>query len=711
MAWFKNMKIGVKLFSGFGLIILRGLIGFYSAVHALQNYISDVTTFGNQCREIISKSQEFSIASSNMARETKAYANAPSTEHWDAKFKYDDDAGKAFEAAKNSMAKMPDNKEITDAMTAANDQDANICNPLENKILNLVKEGKAAEGRKVLTEQYVPARSHLEELVNTFESKLQSYSKSLSEKETDAAHKQITFGWYCQLLVVGFSGLLAFLIVRSVTIPVTQISKGLDAVQAVCLTNLGHAMDALAQGDLTSEIVASTKPIEMNQQDEFGQMAKTFNNMLSRAQSTIRAFAVAQDNLRVIVGEVSKSANNVAYSSISLVTSTERTSSAAGQITQAMEEVSQAASQSATTSQEMASGSEQLARAASDAAASMDRLQAAVAQVQSGGASQQSASFEADQGMQTALDAVAQMTNSAKNMAETAQLTAEVAHTGSSAVEQTIQSMNRIQEQVKTSAERVKELGEKGQEIGAIVETIDQIAEQTNLLALNAAIEAARAGEHGKGFAVVADEVRKLAERSALATREIGNLISGVRAGVEQAVYAMETSTDEVTAGAARSTEAGNALQQILEAVEHVTVEVGSVNAIANKMHEVVGMVQESVSALKEASEQSESAISDMAREAQLISGAITTVASISQETAAGAEEMSASAQEVSASSQNVAAAVRTQSASIAEVGEATDQLTAMGSHLKEVVSQFKLDSAHPTVTETSAASTLRKAA
>src|SRR6476661_2395676 len=120
--------------------------------------------------------------------------------------------------------------------------------------------------------------------------------------------------------------------------------------------------------------------------------------------------------------------------------------------------------------------------------------------------------------------------------------------------------MHEIRTVVSTAAGRVEELGALGEKIGTVVETIDDIAEQTNLLALNAAIEAARAGEHGKGFAVVADEVRKLAERSSRETKQIAQLIAQVQAGTQDAVSAMEAGSVRVEHGSQMATQAGQTL-------------------------------------------------------------------------------------------------------------------------------------------------------
>jgi twitching motility protein PilJ len=135
-------------------------------------------------------------------------------------------------------------------------------------------------------------------------------------------------------------------------------------------------------------------------------------------------------------------------------------------------------------------------------------------------------------------------------------------------VRRTIDGMNTIRETIQDTSKRIKRLGESSQEIGNIVELIEEIAEQTNILALNASIEASRAGESSRGFAVVADEVQKLAERSAQATRKIEVLVSTIQSDTNEAVVSMERSTTDVVGGALLAENAGAALEEI-EQVSH----------------------------------------------------------------------------------------------------------------------------------------------
>jgi twitching motility protein PilJ len=147
--------------------------------------------------------------------------------------------------------------------------------------------------------------------------------------------------------------------------------------------------------------------------------------------------------------------------------------------------------------------------------------------------------------------------------ADVAQRSVQIASRGAEVVRETIQGMDSIRDQIQETSKRIKRLGESSQEIGSIVELINDIAEQTNILALNAAIQAASAGEAGRGFAVVADEVQRLAERSASATKRIETLVQTIQSDTNEAVSSMEQTTAEVVAGARLAEDAGTALGDI----------------------------------------------------------------------------------------------------------------------------------------------------
>lgn len=156
-----------------------------------------------------------------------------------------------------------------------------------------------------------------------------------------------------------------------------------------------------------------------------------------------------------------------------------------------------------------------------------------------------------------------QVSRNSAESADVAQRSVQIATTGAGVVRQTIQGMDNIRDQIQETSKRIKRLGESSQEIGSIVELINDISEQTNILALNASIQAASAGEAGRGFAVVADEVQRLAERSSNATKRIESLVQTIQADTNEAVSSMEQTTSEVVAGARLAEDAGTALGEI----------------------------------------------------------------------------------------------------------------------------------------------------
>jgi methyl-accepting chemotaxis protein len=214
---------------------------------------------------------------------------------------------------------------------------------------------------------------------------------------------------------------------------------------------------------------------------------------------------------------------------------------------------------------------------------------------------------------------------------ESSRLAGDAAVSGARVVNETIAVMNSIAGRVKETAGTVENLGGRSEQIGAIAGTIQEIADQTNLLALNAAIEAARAGEQGRGFAVVADEVRKLAERTRKATAEISEMIRSIQSETKEAVAAMETGVDEVTRGSAKAAESGNALARILEQINHVTEQINQVaraaeeqtavtTEISNNMHQITEVVARSSSGARETTKAADG-LSEQARELDGIVG------------------------------------------------------------------------------------------
>jgi twitching motility protein PilJ len=200
---------------------------------------------------------------------------------------------------------------------------------------------------------------------------------------------------------------------------------------------------------------------------------------------------------------------------------------------------------------------------------------------------------------------IEEVSGNAERAADVARHSVDVAHKGGDAVRRTIDGMNTIRETIQDTSKRIKRLGESSQEISNIVELISDIAEQTNILALNASIQASMAGEAGRGFAVVADEVQRLAERAANATKQIEVLVRTIQTDTNEAVVSMERSTTDVVGGALLAENAGAALLEIEQVSNQIASLVQNISASARGQSSASQNIARNMQVLREISAQS----------------------------------------------------------------------------------------------------------
>lgn len=407
-----------------------------------------------------------------------------------------------------------------------------------------------------------------------------------------------------------------------------QIAQGLNKLREATLEKI-KAADKIAEGDLE---------VEINELSEKDCLSKSFNKMkdnisylikegqkltqaLAEGKSSTRANAEglmgaykeilsgfntaldeiylplsdAMDVLRKIsAGDLTvrltkdyKGDHQLIKTSINQVT--DSLSTAIIQVTEAVESTASAANQILSSTEEMASGAQEQSQQTAEVANSVEEMAKTI--------------------IETTRNTVA--------AAEASKGAGEVAREGGIVVLETIEGMNRIADVVKRSADTVTQLGKNSDQIGEIIQVIEDIADQTNLLALNAAIEAARAGEQGRGFAVVADEVRKLAERTTKATKEIASMIKQIQKDTKWAVEAMNEGKTEVEKGREKAEQAGRSLEKIIVESERVVDIISQVAAASEQQSSASEQISKSLESISNVTHQSAAGIQQIARAAE----------------------------------------------------------------------------------------------
>lgn len=405
------------------------------------------------------------------------------------------------------------------------------------------------------------------------------------------------------------------------------------------LQTMSDAAKKMAEGDLNVEI-------ELFRRDEVGILAESFRTMSSYLKGmAVVAEEVAEGDLRSDVKP--KSDRDALGNAFKKMINGLR--GMVAEIRAGASQIASATTQIAATAEQSSKNNDSTAISVEETTATMHEMSANIQNVAKNSQSQASSVTETSSSIEQMVTSIQRIAGTVKQLTDISQNAKKAVDGSLDAVDKNVKGTDEINRAIMRAADTISALGSRAEDIGKIVDVIDDIAEQTNLLALNAAIEAARAGEQGMGFAVVAEEVRKLAERSVKSTKEISELITGIQKEAQEAVRQMEKSTQTVEKGVELSKKVENSLQDISGNVTEVDRYAREIGAATQEQSSGSTQIAKAAENLREVTHEITSATDEQATAAEQIVKTMEKMREMVHQNAAASVQLASSAEELSA--------------------------------------------------------------